>query len=112
MKHGIFAALAVAGMLAMGGCAQLQQFSAGDLANAVALAAAGKDSAGAACWAGLAPVVAVAASPSDQGLATLAERKRLLAAAVEGECGAVIAPALLEDLGKLAPAPANLLLPF
>jgi hypothetical protein len=112
VKHGLLAALALAGGVAMGGCAQLQQFTAGDLANAAALAKSGGDAAAAQCWAAFGGAAAATANPADDGLATLAERKRLAQAAVAGPCGAVIAPALLEDIGKAVPSPGNLLLPF
>jgi hypothetical protein len=108
----VLAALAIAGIVAISGCAQVQQFTAGDLANAAALATSGKDSVGASCWAGLAPAAAASPQPSTDGFAVLAERKRLAQAAVGGSCGAVIAPALLQDVGKAVPAPGNLLLPF
>lgn len=102
-------ALALAG--ALFGCAQVQQFTAGDLVNAAALA--GKaDPLGAQCWEALGLAAAATQNPSGDGLAVLAERKRLAEQAVAGSCGAVIAPALLQDIGKVVPAPANLLLPF
>jgi hypothetical protein len=87
------AVLALAAALA--GCAQVRQFTAGDLANAAALA--GKaDPVGAQCWAALGLAAAATPKAADDGLAVLAERKRLAEAAVAGPCGAVVAPLLLK----------------
>ena len=95
------------------GCsAQLQGFTAADLANASALATAGGDTASVACWNGLGMAAAPSPMPTQEGLATLAERKRLAMAAVYGPCAPILAPALLMALGKAVPAPFNLLLPF
>jgi hypothetical protein len=108
MKH-LVALTLVAGLCA---CAQVQQFTQGDLANAAALATQ-SDPSGAACWTTLAGAAATTPTPSADGLATLAERKRLVQQAVtQGGCGEVIAPALLQDIGKIVPVPINLALPF
>jgi hypothetical protein len=96
MRHGILAALALAA--ALGGCAEVQQFAAGDLANASALAGVGADPVGAQCWDALGLAAAPTPAPADDGLAVLAERKRLAEAAVAGPCGAVVAPLLLKAL--------------
>jgi hypothetical protein len=79
------------------GCAELRQFTAGDLANAAALAGRG-DPVGAGCWAALGAAAAPTPNPADDGIAVLAERKRLAEAAAAGPCGAVVAPVLLRVL--------------
>lgn len=97
--------------LALSACAfkqQVQMFTAGDIANAEAVAAAGGDKTGAACWAALEPAVAPAPNPNAEGLATGAERSRLLQATLGGPCGGVAAPVLLSTL-KSVP---GLLLPL
>ena len=107
------ALLASAALLALAGCStQLQGFTAADLANASALATAGGDTASVACWTGLGMAAAPTPAPASDGLATLAERKRLAMSAIYGPCAPVLAPALLMALGKAVPAPFNLLLPF
>lgn len=110
MIRSLFGGAIVAASLA--GCSQVQMFTAGDLANATALAIAGADAPGAACWNGLVPAAAASPDPADDGVAVLAERKRLLAQAVSGPCGAIIAPAILQAIGKAVPAPFSLALPF
>ena len=97
--------LAMALTLGLAACSQLGKFTEGDLANAAALATAGSDTAGAQCWNGLAPAAAPSPMPQTDGIAVVAERDRLLHAAVAGPCGAVIAPALLNLLGKAIPVP-------
>jgi hypothetical protein len=87
---------------ALCGCAQIQQFTAGDLSNAAALAGSGpgggRDPVGAGCWDALGNAAAATPIPANDGVAVLAERKRLAEAAISGPCGAVIAPALLKVL--------------
>lgn len=97
--------LLLATMLGLGlsACARVQMFTSGDLANAKAIADTSGDKTGSQCWAGLAPIAAPVPNPSDQGIATLAERDRVLHQAVGGPCGAIIAPALL-NLIQRAPA--------
>jgi hypothetical protein len=102
----------LAALVMLGGCAPLQQFTEGDLRNASALAAGGHDPIGAMCWKGFEVAAAKTPQPADDGLAVLAERKRLVEEVVAGPCGAVIAPALLRDVGKLVPAPFGAALPF
>lgn len=99
--------LAFCAMLTLGlsACSQLGKFTEGDLGNAAALATAGGDTAGAQCWNGLAPAAAPSPMPQTDGIAVVAERDRLLHAAVSGPCGAVLAPALLKLLGKALPIP-------
>jgi hypothetical protein len=105
--------LALALILALAGCSGVRQFAAGDLANAGALATAGNDSIGAMCWVGLAAAAAATPNPAADGAAVLTERKRLIQQAVAaGPCAAVVAPMLLQDIGKVIPAPFNLVLPF
>lgn len=99
-------------MLLAGCSTQLQGFTAADLSNAAALAKGGGDTASVACWAGLGTAAAPTPMPTQEGLATLAERKRLAMAAIYGPCAPILAPALLMALGKAVPAPFNLLLPF
>lgn len=102
-----------AALLSLAGCStQLQGFTAADLANASALATAGGDTASVACWTGLGMAAAPTPAPASDGLATLAERKRLAMSAIYGPCAPILAPALLMALGKAVPAPFNLLLPF
>lgn len=94
-------ALLVGLSLALSACAftqRVQMFTAGDIANAEAVAAAGGDKTGAACWAALEPAVAPAPNPNAEGLATGAERSRLLQATLGGPCGGVAAPVLLSAL--------------
>lgn len=99
--------------VALAGCStQLQGFTAVDLTNAAALATAGGDTASVACWVGLGMAAATTPVPASEGLATLAERKRLAMSAIYGPCAPILAPALLMALGKTVPAPFNLLLPF
>ena len=98
--------------MALVGCSGVQQFAAGDLANAAALAQKGNDQVGAMCWTGLEAAAAATPNPTADGLATLAERKRLTGEVIAGACGSVLAPVLLQDLGKIVPAPFNLALPF
>ncbi|HEY1298845.1 MAG TPA: hypothetical protein VGF07_00010 [Stellaceae bacterium] len=97
--------LAVGLAAGLSACSQLGKFTAGDLGNAAALAMAGGDTAGAQCWNGLAPAAAPSPMPQTDGIAVLAERDRLLYAAISGPCGAVVAPALLRLLGKAVPVP-------
>jgi hypothetical protein len=97
----LFAALT----LNLTACSELGKFTEGDLSNASALANAGGDPGGAACWAGLAPAAAASPMPATDGIAVVAERDRLLHAAVQGPCGAVVAPALLSLLSKALPVP-------
>jgi hypothetical protein len=105
--------LALTLILALAGCSGVRQFAAGDLANAGALAKGGNDPLAAACWVGLAAAAAPTPDPADDGAAVLAERKRLIVQAVgAGPCAAVVAPMLLQDIGKAIPAPFNLALPF
>jgi len=86
------------------GCSpQAQQFTAGDLGNAAALAAAGHDPIGAMCWAGLGAAAAPTPQPKDDGLAVAAERARLVGATVSGACGGVVAPILLHGVTGLLP---------
>jgi hypothetical protein len=91
---------------------QVERFTAGDLANAAALATKGNDPVGAMCWTGLEAAAASTPQPGDDGLAVLGERARLAAATVSGACGGVIAPVLVRDVGKIIPLPVNLALPF
>jgi hypothetical protein len=94
------------------GCApQLRGFTAGDFANAAALAQTGGDTAAAACWGGLGGAVAATPDPQSDGLAVPAERKRLADAAVAGPCAPVVGPMLLELLARVTPAPFSLLVP-
>jgi hypothetical protein len=113
MKEGTLMKRLIALTLAcaLGACTQVQRFTVGDLANAATLAGQ-SDPTGAQCWAALELAAAATPKPSDDGLATLAERERLAQLAVAGACGAIIAPALLQDIGKAVPAPINLALPF
>jgi hypothetical protein len=101
------------------GCAQVQQFTADDLANASALAGT-RDPAGAACWAALrsavAPtailptgVVPTGAPPTGtaNGLATKIERDRLLELAMQGDnapCLAVVGKIISELVRRGASA--------
>ncbi len=91
--------------LALSACSQFGKFTKGDLGNAAALAAAGGDTIGVQCWNGLAPAAAASPMPQTDGIAVVAERDRLLQTAISGPCGAVIAPALLNLLGKALPLP-------
>jgi hypothetical protein len=95
MRQGITAALLLAAALC--GCAQAQQFTAGDLTNAEHLAGAA-DPIGAGCWHALGAAAAPTSNPADDGFAVLAERKRLIEAAIGGPCGAVVAPLLLQAI--------------
>jgi hypothetical protein len=97
--------LGVALAVGLSACAQLGKFTEGDLENAAALATAGGDTVGAQCWDGLAPAAASSPMPQTDGIAVIAERDRLLHAAISGPCGAVVAPALLKLLGKALPIP-------
>jgi hypothetical protein len=97
--------LSVALAVGLSACSQLGKFTEGDLGNAAALASAGGDTVGAQCWNGLAPAAAPSPTPQADGIAVVAERDRLLHAAISGPCGAVVAPALLKLLGKALPVP-------
>jgi len=101
-------------VVALAACSSggLGQFVSGDINNAAALAKSGNDVAGATCLQMLAPAASPTPNPSQDGLFVLKERKRLIEQAVASACGPVIAPMLLQDIGKTIPAPFNLVLPF
>lgn len=95
------AILALLGGFALGlaGCAatqKVQMFAAGDLANAAAIAQASGDQSGAQCWSGLGPVAMATPNPQADGLATKAERLRVLRQELTGPCGGVLAQAILD----------------
>ena len=95
------AILALLGGFALGlaGCAatqKVQMFAAGDLANAAAIAQASGDQNGAQCWSGLGPVAMATPNPQADGLATKAERLRVLRQELTGPCGGVLAQAILD----------------
>ena len=98
MRVAIFAAA-----LALAGCSQAQMFAAGDLSNASALATAVGDTAGATCWDGLMPAVGATPAPQSDGLAVLAERKRLLLGAISGPCAPIVAEALVQKIQRVVP---------
>lgn len=82
--------------LGLAACSQVQMFAAGDLANAAAIAQASGDQNGAQCWAGLGPVAMATPHPQADGLATKAERLRVLRQELTGPCGGVLAQAILD----------------
>jgi hypothetical protein len=91
-------ALVAAITIASSACTQLGKFVLGDLTNAAALANGGHDQIGAACWTALQAVAAPSPAPSSDGIAVVAERDRLLHGAIASDCGAVIAPVLLNKV--------------
>jgi hypothetical protein len=101
--NGKLAAIFV--ICALSGCAQAGGFKRGDLQNATALAQAGGDSAGAACWSALGGAVAATPQPQNDGLVTLAERRRIAENAVSGPCAQVVLPFLLDLVHRLTPLP-------
>jgi hypothetical protein len=99
--------LAAALALNAAACAPVDKFTLTDISNAGAIATAGGDTAGAACWGPLSAAVGAATaatpSPHDDGLAVLIERTRLgsgLQAVATGPCAPVIVQGLMEA-GKL-----------
>ena len=101
------AAVALAMMLALwlGGCAQVGQFATGDAQNAAAIAAAVGDSAGAACWPGLATAGnAIATIGNSSGVLTAIEEKRALQMAVQDAACQPVWAGVLAELLKATPA--------
>ena len=114
MRHGAFAMLAFASLLA--GCGgtgdrELQMFVAGDIANAEAIATAAQLAPLEACLKTLEPVAMASPNPMADGLLTIGARKAALQASVSGPCGSIVAPILLQKIGKAA-GPFGLALPF
>jgi hypothetical protein len=89
----------------------LQMFVSGDIKNAEFIAGQAGLASYVACLHTLEPVAVASPDPSNDGLLTLGARKMALVASVNGPCGSVLAPLLLEKLGKAA-GPFGLALPF
>jgi hypothetical protein len=86
-------------------------FVAGDIANAETIAAAANIPSAMVCLKQLEPVAMASPSPGDDGLLVVGMRKLALKQAVYGGCGNILAPVLLEDIGKAA-GPFGIALPF
>jgi hypothetical protein len=106
----------VVGLLALSACSTssdraLQMFVSGDIKNAEFIAGQAGLVTYTTCLHTLEPVAVASPDPSNDGLLTLGARKMALVASVNGPCGSVLAPLLLEKLGKAA-GPFGLALPF
>jgi hypothetical protein len=88
--------LALAVILTFSACSGLQQFTAGDVANAVVIATKSGDTMGAQCWTALGGAVMASPDPTTDGLAVLVERYRLAQGVAAGPCAPVILPIIMQ----------------